>query len=193
MNRETIHALLPEVMRRADATGSPLRALLEVMAGALGPVDRRLRTVDALFDPRRAPAPFVGMLAHWLDLDDLLAGVEDRERRAIRTLASGHGRLRELIAVAAELARQRGTRQGLEGFLTIATGVPGIAVTELADRPFRLRVDAPAEAHQHRALIERIVAREKPACVQCEIRYADGATDARPHEPDTSDDEEPKP
>jgi len=42
-------------------------------------------------------------------------------------------------------------------------------------RPFHIRIDAPAEAGSHRALIARIVALEKPAYVTAAICYVGAA------------------
>ena len=203
MNRQTVLALLPDVIRRTDEERSPTRALLEVIADALDPVDATLLDIDATFDPQRTPDSFVAMLARWVDLEDVLvedlfqrppheprssttrphgapptdadpsADQADRTdsdpggMRRIETLSSGHGQLRQLIAEAVDLARWRGTREGLQRFLTSATGVEGFVVREPA--PFRLVVELPAAALPHRALIEQIVRREKPAFTQHEI------------------------
>lgn len=172
MKRETIAALLPDVMRRADCPGTPLRALLEVVEGCLDPVDRTLDAVHAAFDPRRTRDRFVGMLAAWLDVADLTVEVHTAREGRLQTLPSGHGRLRELVASAAELARWRGTARGLERFLTVATGCTGFTIEEPDEAPFRLRVRAPHAARPHAALVERIVAREKPAFVQCTVEFA---------------------
>jgi phage tail-like protein len=171
MNRAALRTLLPEVMRRADEAGTPLAALLDVMVESLQPVDVMLQAVHEPFDARRANAPFVGLLAEWLDLGSLLVDVELPGGGRLRTLAAGHGRLRELILSASDLARLRGTSDGLRRFLELATGVRGFLVVESTERPFWIEVHAPTAARPHRALIERLIAAEKPAFVQSVLEF----------------------
>jgi phage tail-like protein len=171
MNRSTVLALLPDVMRRADGEGTPLAALIDVLVECLHPVDATLRAVHETLDARRARAPFVGMLAEWVDLGALLVDVEAPGLGRTKTLAAGHGRLRELTLAAASLAETRGTRAGLRRFLELATGVTGFEVEEPEGRPFWIHVRAPTDAAPHRALIERILTAEKPAYVQCALEF----------------------
>jgi phage tail-like protein len=180
MNRATVLALLPDVMRRADGEGTPLAALVDVVLECLHPVDVTLSAVHETFDARRAPARFVGLLAEWMDLGALLVEVDAPTVGRIKTLAAGHGRLRELTLAAASLAATRGTRAGLRRFLELATGVTGFEVEELAARPFWIQVRAPAAAASHRALIERILTAEKPAFVQCALEFVPEDLEATP-------------
>lgn len=180
MNRTTVLALLPDVLRRADGAGTPLAALVDVLVECLQPVDATLHAVHETFDARRARAPFVGLLAEWVDLGALLVDVDAPTVGRTRTLAAGHGRLRELTLAAASLAESRGTRDGLRRFLELATGVMGFEVDELDTRPFWIRVRAPAAAMPHRALIERILAAEKPAYVQCVLEFVPAGLESTP-------------
>lgn len=180
MNRAVVLALLPDVMRRADAAGTPLAALIDVFVECLQPVDATLRAVHETFDARRARAPFVGMLAEWVDLGALLVDVDAPTVGRTRTLAAGHGRLRELTLAAASLAETRGTLEGLRRFLELATGVRGFAVAEPDTRPFWIEVRAPLAAAPQRALIERILAAEKPAFVQCTLEFVDLGLESSP-------------
>jgi phage tail-like protein len=180
MNRAMVLALLPDVMRRADGAGTPLAAMIDVLVECLHPVDATLRSVHETFDARRAHAPFVGMLAEWVDLGALLVDVDAPTIGRTRTLPAGHGRLRELTLAAASLAETRGTRAGLCQYLELATGVMGFEVDEPEDRPFWIRVRAPAAATPHRALIERILAAEKPAFVQCTLELVPADLEPRP-------------
>jgi hypothetical protein len=157
MNRATVLALLPDVMRRADGEGTPLAALVDVVLECLHPVDVTLSAVHETFDARRAPARFVGLLAEWMDLGALLVEVDAPTVGRIKTLAAGHGR-----------------------FLELATGVTGFEVEELAARPFWIQVRAPAAAASHRALIERILTAEKPAFVQCALEFVPEDLEATP-------------
>lgn len=190
MEADRIARLLPEVYQDArlhgrtagaagDAPGSVLDALLDVMAAHHRPVEAALADLDAYFDPRRAKEPFVELLASWMSLAPYLS-VRSRNADAAASGQGGSGRglsgtpLRELTARAAELARLRGTADGLRVFLEVATGIDGFAVTE---RPggFSATVVAPAAARPMDGLIALIVAREKPAFTTIAIAYAEAA------------------
>jgi hypothetical protein len=92
-------------------------------------------------------------------------------------VTTGLGRLRELVAAAGEISRWRGTARGLRLFLQTATGVRDFVLDERVPgpdgrpRPFHLRVHAPASLLPHRALLERIIEREKPAYVTYELLF----------------------
>jgi phage tail-like protein len=188
MTPREIENLLPWVIRRTATAGSPLAALLGAMAGLHAPAERALAEVETAFDPRRAGDAFVPYLARWVDLERLLEDERLAADPSRPLLPSGLGRLRELIAAAAELSQQRGTAPGLLRFLTIATGSSGFRLEEQPPgpdgrpRPFHLRVVAPAEAQTYRALIERIVALEKPAYVTSEVVFETEAGAARREE-----------
>jgi phage tail-like protein len=182
MTPREIENLLPWVIRRTATPGSPLAGLLAAMAGLHAPAERVLEQVEVAFDPRRAADAFVPFLARWVDLGRLLEDERLAADLARPLLPSGLGRLRELVAAAAELSQQRGTGPGLLRFLTVATGCRGFRLEEQPPgldgrpRPFHLRVLAPAEALPYRALVERIVALEKPAYVTSEVVFdADAA------------------
>lgn len=184
MNRRQIASLLPEVVRRTDQEGSPTRALLETAVLLLAPVRAELDRVHENFSARGARDPFVSMLARWVDVERLLHDADGTllaRERPLPTLPSGHGRLREVVAAAADLVRWRGTRLGLLRLLERATGVSGYVIDEnpaedgSGPRPFFFRVTAPAAARDHAALVRRILELEKPAYVQCELRFEDGA------------------
>lgn len=168
MLRPDIEALLPAVFQDAIRPGSPLDAMLEVAACLPRPIEELLASADRLFDPRRAPDHMVAFLARWVDLDHFLIGRGSDGSGG--SLPTGLGYLRELCAAAAELSRQRGTRQGLVRFLEIATGHAAFHIEENVERtgtsrPFHMTVTAPAAARDHRELIHAIVAFEKPAYV----------------------------
>ena len=192
MRSEEIARLLPDVFQAAlrppdQGVVEPdrrLAALLEVMEGHHEPVERVLDTLHEHLDPRLAPDRFVPYLAGWVDLEWLLLAAPGEPIPGPVPLASGLDRLRELVADASYLARWRGTARGLLRFLDVATGVPGFTVEEHVSagetaagqdvpvRPFHIRVVAPRAAEPHRALIERIVASEKPAYVTWELAFA---------------------
>jgi phage tail-like protein len=179
MRLNEIEQLLPGVFQQTLREGGPLLSLLEVMEQLHEPSEAVLGRLDAVFDPRRTADEFVPFLAGWVDLERLFdfrpAGRQQSLARS--PITSGIGRLRELIATAAHLSRWRGTEKGLLLFLRTATGSDGFAVDEQVPgedgrpKPFHIRVRAPAEAAEHRALIERIIELEKPAYVTYELEF----------------------
>jgi phage tail-like protein len=180
MHHAEIERLLPSVFQRANAPGSPLRALLEVMEALHAPAERVLEDLPLYLDPRSADERFLTMLAHWVDLDRVLPrrGFSDPPR-GWSSPATGLApdALRELIAQAARLAKLRGTAAGLRAFLEIATGhgpfrlEENVAAADGSVVPFHVRVVAPERAREARALIERIVELEKPAYVTYEVVF----------------------
>lgn len=181
MQRTEIERLLPEVFRRTLAPGSPLGALLDATEALHAPSEAVLAEIERYLSPYRAPDHFVPVLARWVDLDRFLTSAPpaaaDPGMQGQRALATGLGRLRELIAAAAYLSRWRGTARGLTLFLATATGLHGFEVDEQVvgpdglPRPFHIRVSAPAGAAPYRTLIERIIEQEKPAYVTSELQF----------------------
>ena len=171
MKRNEIARLLPGVFQRTLHEDSPLVALMDVMEALHAPSEAMLAELPSLFHPLRAPERFVPFLAHWVDL-----GVP---------VTTGLGRMRELVSAAVELSRWRGTARGLRLFLQTATGVRNFELDERVPgpdgrpRPFHLRVRAPASLLPHRALVERIIEREKPAYVTYELLFAQPGPGAR--------------
>ena len=162
--RAQIEPLLPAVFREALARSPALDAMLDVMIGLQAPSETALGRLPERFDPRRTPDAWVPFLATWVGLD-------------LEFAPALGGRMRELVAASVKLAQLRGTRQGLIQTLEIATGVQGFAVAENigaggAPEPFSIVVQAPAAARPYETLIERIVAREKPAYVKHRVEYS---------------------
>ncbi|HEY9026500.1 MAG TPA: phage tail protein, partial [Burkholderiaceae bacterium] len=93
--------------------GDPAQPGLEETIGAMA---RYFEPGATLPDDRRAPAEFLPWLAGWV----ALTLREDWDEL----------RQRDLIAQAASLYRQRGTKRGVEAFLTIYTRL-GVEVDEL--------------------------------------------------------------
>jgi len=76
--------------------------------------------------------------------------------------------------VSFELMRGGGASE--PGYIETATGVAGFTVQESVGddgkaRPFYVRVIVPPDAAQFRPLIERVIATEKPAYVQCKAIF----------------------
>jgi phage tail-like protein len=161
--REQIEQLLPSVIRRTIAPGTPLRALTAVMADLYDPACEAAGALDTYFDPWRCPERFLPLLAAWMDLP--------------LPITTGARQLRELIAVAVGLHQIRGTRRALLAFLEAATGIRGFEIDEdvrdAAGRPraFVVAVRAPEAARAHAAMIERLIESERPAQVQYELSF----------------------
>jgi phage tail-like protein len=180
MRKDQIALYLPEVFRDAAQAASPLDAILGAMEALHAPSEKILDDLDAHIDPRRATDDFLPYLSSWVDLDRYLdwsgaPGVSEPH------YAAGLGRLRELIAAAAELGKWRGTMTGLTRFLEIATGVAGFGIDENPTDPpagapsqFHIRVRAPAAAKPISALVQRIVEEEKPAYLTFSLEFDSG-------------------
>jgi phage tail-like protein len=169
VRRSAIVPLLPENYQRAIQPQSPLSAVLDVMERLHAPSLAVLADLDEYFDARRAPDRFVPYLARWVDLGPLL---DQLAQEAGSEFPSGNGRLRELVAAAAQLSKWRGTRRGLMTYLEVATGLRGFEIQERPDgRPFHLRVVVPVGGDVQKLLIERIVEQEKPIYTTHEVVY----------------------
>ncbi|MGS2614931.1 phage tail protein [Micromonospora sp. LZ34] len=169
MRRAAIERLLPAAYQRACVPGSVLWALLDVMEALHAPDEAVLADVDALFAPYRAPDAMVVQLTRWVAMDHVVASP-----RPDAPLPLPLGRLRDLVAHGALLARWRGTPYGLRLALEVATGLPGFVLEEPADRPFHVVVRVPAAATgQQLAVVTRIVEAEKPASTTVEIVVAE--------------------
>lgn len=175
MKPTAIKRLLPGVFQRTVTPGSPLEAILEVMAALHEPSDAVINTIESYFNPYHTPEQFVPFLAYWVDLsrffhaEGIVAGWSEL------VTPSGLGRLRELIAAAVQLSQWRGTPKGLRLFLETATGIEGFEIDENVvighegRRPFHVKFRIPQAANPYRVLIERIIEQEKPAYVTYEI------------------------
>lgn len=177
MKKGRINRLLPTVFQRAVLPGNPLFAILDVMETMHAPSESALDSLDANFDPYRAPDAFVPYLASWVDLEALLDVPRTASPSSSPSLSTGLGRLRELTAAAVNLSQWRGTRKGLCRFLETATGAKGFEVNEQVAgtdgkiKPFHLRITAPTELAEHRILIQSIVELEKPAYVTYVLEF----------------------
>lgn len=191
MQAGSIARLLPEIYREGLQDNQPggdvLVTLLAVMEALHAPAEAALDTLDATFDPRRTVDAMVPALAAWVDLERYVGA--PRAGSPVPRFAAGTGRLRELAAQAADLARWRGTAAGLARFLAVATGVAGFEVDDAVPgedgrpRPFHVRVRAPAALPGGLAdLVRRIVEQERPAYATYEVEF--GPAGKPPPEPD---------
>lgn len=177
MKSTEIINLLPSVFQRTLSPESPLAAILEVMEVLHAPAEDALATLPADFDPLRAPEAFVPFLGRWVGLARLYErdGAITVPGAPPRSIASGMGRLREVVAHAAELATWAGTARGLLLFLTLATGLDGFTIDEGVTgeknepREFHFRVHAPRAAEPYIGLLRAIIELEKPAYATYEL------------------------
>lgn len=119
----TLMENLPSIYQREESRpDSFLRSLVGILETTTQGLDARIAAMGSLVHPASAPEPWLDFLARWLGLpwDDALKG---SQKRAI-------------AARAAELARGRGTRAGLEALLDAL--IPG------TPRRFRV-IDATAD------------------------------------------------
>lgn len=166
MEQKAIERLLPAAFRDAAVPNSPLAALLAVMEQLHEPAERALAEADALFQPYRTRPELVAFLARWVGVDHMRSEPGDAAAGADPMPV---GRLRNLVAEGAMLARWRGTPDGMRMALWVATGVKAFVIEEPPDRPFHFVVRVPAAAARQLPLITRIVAAEKPAASTSEI------------------------
>jgi phage tail-like protein len=181
MKRTEIEQLLPSVFRHALRTGDVLTgALLDAMENLHRPSEEVLRKIDQYFDPRRAPERFVPFLGQWVDMDRFYErSFRDHAARGVLSdpIASGMGRLRELVGHAAYLSTWRGTKRGLLAFLEIATGSANFSITDEGrdtggtPRSFHFVVSAPDALQELDEMIQNIIRSEKPAYATYEMRY----------------------
>ncbi len=183
MTHSEIAQLLPEIFQRTLEDGNPLDVLLEVMEAQHAPSEAALESLDAYFDPYRTPDAFVPFLAMWVDLGELIREVPVQFMDDTPPIATGIGRLRELIAAAAYLSKWRGTYRGLQRFLETATGVSGFTIDETVHDlqgqilPYHIKVTAPANVARFRPMLEHIIAMEKPAYVTYELEFRSESAD----------------
>ncbi len=98
--RPSLLSLLPAFWRRDETVALQMDHLLSLFEGEITATDSRIEALPALFDPRACPSEALPWLAGFLALT-LDGALSDRARR-------------DLVANAAKLYRQRGTRPGLE-------------------------------------------------------------------------------
>ncbi len=186
MDAGRLALLLPEIYQRAAGPGTPLAAVLDVMADQHAPVEDVIEGFPGMLDPWRAPDPFIPYLAGWVGLDGWLTRDGDFE--------AGIDTLRAVVAAAPELRRHRGTTEGLSLALSLALDGAPVRVddgtTEMTD-PFVVKVTLPPGTEPVLGMVRRIVREEKAAHCVVEIAVEAGVdpgngareTDASPEEP----------
>ena len=191
MKQELIESLLPGVFQRTLRPDQPLSALTGVMSELHARDEDLLNGIEAVYSPRLTPERFVPFLARWVDLGrffdtELPTGLRSTQEERKPGIALGH--LRELTAAAAACSQLRGTAAGLLRFLQTATGDPSFRLVENFDaagqpRLFHLVVYAHSSLAGSRALVERIVQSEKPACLTSELIFEDALSLETAQEP----------
>ncbi len=178
MKASDINQLLPNVFQQA-ARGNPLlQSIYDVMEAMHAPSEQALEELDATLNPYRTRDEFIAMLAQWVDVDWVFDGgtiAQQCNTVSSELIPPGLGRVRELIASAANLSKWRGTAKGLVQFLETATGVKGFIVREQVigpngrPKPFHLHIQAPVAVLGYKTLVTRIIEAEKPAYVTYEL------------------------
>lgn len=180
MKRADIELLLPEVFRRTIREGAPLATLLDIMEAFHASPEKVLSELDITFNPYMTQDKFVPFLAMWVDLERVFDRRPHGQHSGLSPtvpIATGLGRLRELITAAAFLSQWRGTRKGLLLFLETATGLSGFSIDDKVldsagkPQPFHLHITASEEALPYQSLIERIIEMEKPAYVTFQLEF----------------------
>jgi len=177
MRTDRLSELLPAVFRNTAGEATTMAGLLEAQVALLDPAERTLERLEEHFDPWRAPAPFVDMLARWVGLGGLLI---DPDPATGLEREPPLDRRRALVAAGARLTALRGTSAGLVLVLELGTGVRGFSTAEDERRPFHVTVHAPRAARVQRRWIARAVACEKPAHVTADVVFGDPASEASP-------------
>ena len=137
---------LPPIYAEHPFLGRFLLALEEILT----PVEQTVDNFDLYLDPGTVPDFFLEQIAAWLGLT-LDEKWPSEKRRAV-------------VAEAAELYRQRGTRRGLSRHLEIYTDiVPEIIEPDDHPHHFRVILRVPAGREMDRATVDRIVRAGKPA------------------------------
>lgn len=149
MRAEEIARLLPAVYQRSLPQSPVLQALLDVMADLHERTEAQLSAVEDLFHPYRCPEYLVPFLGRWVSADHL-------------------GAQRDLVARGAALAQTRGTRNGLQEALRLATGVSELDIEEPPGRSFHFVVRIPAD-YPHVPRLMHLIELEKPAATTYEI------------------------
>jgi len=122
---------LPAIYRRSETSPDFLRYLVGVLEATTQELDDRIDTMSECLDPKTAPDSWLNFVARWLGVpwDDALSSDQKKS----------------LLEHAADLARTRGTRSGLETLLqSLLPGTPPrFRVTDLtADFGFAIVGDA---------------------------------------------------
>ena len=170
MRPDQITSLLPEVVQQAAPTGSVIDGLVRVMAAHHQPVEDLLDDFGRYLNPYRCPVDFVPLLACWVGFDWLVE--PDPAAGGNRRPSVTDGALRHLIFHAAELAKSRGTREGLRRTLELATGQSGFVITA-ASTGFAFEVRAPESARPAVELVLSIVDHDKPAFTTAWVAFGD--------------------
>ena len=169
-NRAYLRSGLPSLYEDDDF-GARFLGALETL---LDPIVALLDALPAHLDPELAPPDLLELIMNWL-------GIELRE-------AQPTAERREIVRMAAELGRRRGTKQGLE--LTLRLGFPGVPfrvedagsvvystdAATLEDAPppsFVVYCDV-QQPQERQAEIARLIEQIKPAHVQYKLRIKVG-------------------
>jgi phage tail-like protein len=148
-----VEKFLPGLYREEPASASFLERFLANFEGVNTRIEDRIATIEALFDPRTAPAGMLEWLASWFDVA-LDPSWDERRRR----LFIGH---------AAAFFGWRGTVRGLQLALKLALDA------EVDDADFDLEAAAPSEPRSIR-IVEAFAGRTRGRAFSAEAGPAQG-------------------
>ena len=168
MNAKQIEQFLPEFWRETALPGTPVAALLDVMAGMLAPVERQISGISMTLDPMRAAEEMLPFLARMLGMDTLTPSANGPDGQLHPS------NLRVVLNEAAPLLDQRGTPAALLRALALAVG-EGFSVDECpdAEASFHIAIHCPSGTETHRGLIEAAVRLMKPAHVTHDLIWSE--------------------
>ncbi len=137
---------LPSIFQENEFLGRYLRIFETIWE----PLEWRQNHINLYFDPRTCPPSFLPWLAGWLDM-------------AVNPYWP-EGRIRRLVAEAADLYRWRGTAYGLKRLIEVVTGLTP-TITEEPSQPFVFRISLaiPPGSDVDARLIDDLVRTHKPA------------------------------
>ena len=161
---------LPGLYQEDDLAGALTKAFDDVLAPVVSTIDN----IDAYLDPALTPEDFLEWLAGWVGL--LPDETWPIERR------------RALVAVAADLYRNRGTAAGLQMHVRLLTAgevevvdsggsvwstTPGTAAPGDGSYSVTVKVKPPKKGSVDRARVDSLVTAAKPAHVAHQVEIAE--------------------
>ncbi|MEM6477795.1 MAG: phage tail protein [Pseudomonadota bacterium] len=164
MKADQIARFLPEFWREAAQEGTPIAALLDVMAGMIDPVERQIAGIGAALDPNHCPARMLPLLARMLGLDALLPFARGSSAQL------NERAFRDILSDAPALLDRRGTPEALLHALKVATGRDfTLDESPDAERPFHIAVHCARGSEASGGLIEAVIRLMKPAHITHEL------------------------
>ncbi len=175
--RSSYLAYLPGIYREDPKSADFLERFLSLFESFFGEIDERIAGISRIFDPQSVSGPFLKWLGSWLAIaaDDTWSDEQ----------------LRQLIMLAPQIYRQRGTKQSIEMMIEIFSGEKPLIVeyfqykhlransdynpiiTELyGSNPYQFSVLMKSDQvrnDKQRSMIEKILDEQKPAFTEAKL------------------------